>query len=328
MAQNLSARGYDSSFRGSIAPGAFYQILTSDFGEPIPGAPTLTLRAASGTLASSTANVQLTWITAEGVSLPSTSTAILVSAANDGLSIVIPTVPTTGSPVIGYQIYSQGSTGAPLLNSSATGTSPAPQTFTTTQGAVVGFPVATTTNFLNSYGTGAGVPVIDRSGIQPAIPTVTAAATSSAAGAGGTLDYDYIVPNSGSQWKTYKSVGYMKPLGVAETAGISMVPNLDCLSPLYPGATPGATTYTQVAVTPGTYMTMNGNLFISTLATNSTAATFIGGAAFAVAKGATVTDGSVTWLCLGKAQLVRAHYINNSSAALQPVQQEIDIFQL
>lgn len=323
MAQNTSLRGYDSSYRGSNAPGAFYQILTSDFGEPIPGAPTLTVRTASGTITSTTSNVQLTWITAEGVSLPSTSTGILVNSADGGVSIVQPTVPTTGSPVIGWQIFSQGSTGAPLLNSAATGTVPAPQTFVTTQGSVVGFPVNTTTVFQNSLGTGAVVPAIDRSGIQPALPSVSAADTS----ASGTADAFLIVPNSGSQWKTYKSVGYMKPSGVAETPGISMVPNLDCLAPLYPGATPGASTYTQVAVTPGTYMQMNGNLFISTLATNSTASTFVGGAAFNVAKGATVVDGSVTWLCLGKAQVVRAHFINNGSNAQTPVQQEMDIFQ-
>jgi hypothetical protein len=323
MAQILSSRGYDSSYRGSNAPGAFYQILTSDFGEPAPGAPTLTVRTASGTITSTTDNVQLTWITAEGVSLPSTSTGILVNSADGGVSIVIPTVPTTGSPVIGWQLYSQGSTGAPLLNTAATGTVPSPQTFVTTQGSVVGFPITSTTIFQNSFGTGAGVPAIDRSGIQQNIPSVSGDQGS----AGGTLDYDFVVPNSGSQWKTYKAVGYMKPSGVAETPGISMVPQLDCLSPLYPGATPGASTYTQVAVTPNTYMVMNGNLFVSTLATNSTAATFVGSAAFNVSKGSTVTDGSVTWLCLGKAVVVRAHFINNGTNAQAPVQQEIDLFE-
>jgi len=321
MAQILSSRGYDSSYRGSNAPGAFYQILTSDFGEPAPGAPTLTVRTASGTITSTTSNIKLTWITAEGVSLPSTNTGITVNSADGGVSIVIPTAPTTGAPVIGYQIYSQGSTGAPLLNTA--GIVPAPQTFQTTSGPVIGFPITSTTVFQNSFGTGAGVPLVDQSGIQPALPSVSAASAS----ASGTADYDFIVPNSGSQWKTYKSVGYMKPSGVAETPGLSMVANLDCLAPLYPGATPGTSTYTQVSVTPGTYMVMNGNLFISTSATANIAATFIGGAAFAVTKGTSVTDGSVTWLCLGKAVLVRAHFINNGSNAQTPVQQETDIFQ-
>ena len=300
MAQIQSSRGYDSSYRGSNTPGAFYQILTSDFGEPIPGAPALTVRTASGTITSTTSNIQLTWITAEGVSLPSTS---------------------TGSPVVGWQIFSQGSTGTPKLNTA--GIVPAPQNFVTTSGTVVGFPVNTTTVFQNSFGTGAGVPTIDQSGIQPALPLVSAASAS----ASGTADYDFIVPNSGSLWKTYKSVGYMKPSGVAETPGISMVPNLDCLSPLYPGATPGSSTYTVAAVAVGTYMAMNGNLFISTSVAQTTAATFIGGAAFQVSKGTTVTDGTVTWLCLGKAVIVRAHYITNGSNAQYPVAQEIDIFQ-
>src|SRR5579864_131693 len=209
MAQNIASRGYNSSYRGSNAPGAFYQILTSDFGEPIPGAPTLTVRTASGTITSTTSNVQLTWITAEGISLPSTSTGILVNSADGGVSITIPTVPTNGAPIIGWQLYSQGSTGAPLLNSAATGTVPSPQTFVTTQGSVVGFPIATTTIFQNSLGTGAVVPAIDRSGIQQALPSVSAAAAS----ASGTADYNFVVPNSGSQWKTYKSVAYMKPSG-------------------------------------------------------------------------------------------------------------------
>ena len=321
MAQIQSSRGYDSSYRGSNTPGAFYQILTSDFGEPIPGAPALTVRTASGTITSTTSNIQLTWITTEGVSLPSTSTGILVNSADGGVSIVQPTVPTTGSPVVGWQIFSQGSTGTPKLNTA--GIVPAPQNFVTTSGTVVGFPVNTTTVFQNSFGTGAGVPTIDQSGIQPALPLVSAASAS----ASGTADYDFIVPNSGSLWKTYKSVGYMKPSGVAETPGISMVPNLDCLSPLYPGATPGSSTYTVAAVAVGTYMAMNGNLFISTSVAQTTAATFIGGAAFQVSKGTTVTDGTVTWLCLGKAVIVRAHYINNGSNAQYPGAQEIDIFQ-
>lgn len=323
MANITSSRGYSSSYRGSNDPGAFYQILTSDFGEPIPGAPTLTVRTASGTITSTTANVQLTWITAEGVSLPSTSTGILVNSADGGVSIVEPTVPTNGAAVVGYQVYSQGSTGAPLLNTA--GVVPAPQTFVTTQGSVVGFPVASTTLFLNSFGTGAGVPAIDRSGIQAALPSVPA--YNAGAAPGGSADYYFVVPNAGSQWKNYKSVGVMRPDSVVETSGISAAYPFDCQSPLYPGATPGAATYTQVAVTPGTYMVMNGNLFISTLATNSTAATFVGGAAFNVSKGTTVTDGSVTWLCLGKATLVHTRWENSTSSAATPTAQEYDLFQ-
>jgi hypothetical protein len=321
MAPITSTRGYDSSYRGSNTPGAFYQILASDFGELPPGVPALTVRTASGTITSTTSNIQLTWITAEGVSLPSTSTGILVNSADGGVSIVQPTVPTNGATVIGWQVYSQGSTGAPKLNTA--GIVPAPQNFVTTSGTVVGFPVNTTTLFQNSFGTGAGVPTFDQSGIQPPLPSITAADLT----ASGTADYDFIVPNSGSQWKVYKPVDYIRPQGVAETAGVSLAGNLDCIAPLYPGATPGTSTYTQVGVAEGTYMVMNGTLFIATSVAQTTAATFIGGAAFAVAKGTVVTDGTVTWLSLGKAVIVRAHFINNSNAAQTPVAQEYDLFE-
>ena len=324
MANIVSSKGYSSSYRGSNAPGAFYQILTSDFGEPIPGAPTLTVRTASGTISSTTSNVQLTWITAEGVSLPSTNTGILVNSADGGVSIVQPTVPANGSPVIGWQVYSQGSTGAPLLNTA--GIVPAPVSIKTNGGTVTGFAVATTTLFQNSFGTGAGVPTIDQSGIQPALPTVPAYNTGAAPG--GTADYYFIIPNSGSLWKNYKAVGVMRPDSVVETSGISAAYPFDCQSPLYPGATPGSATYTQESVAPNTYMVMNGNLFISTqTGSQNTAGTFIGGAAFNVAKGTIVTDGSVTWLCLGKATLVHARFENSTSSAATPVAQEYDLWQ-
>ena len=189
---------------------------------------------------------------------------------------------------------------------------------------MVGFPVATTTTFLNSFGTGAAVPAIDQSGIQPALPTVVAATGSTQ---GNIATATFIVPNSGSQWKNYKSVGVMRPDSVTENFGISSNYPWDCQSPLYPGATPGASTYTVAAVAAGTYMTMNGNLFIATSVAQTTNATFIGGPAFAVSKGTTVTDGTVTWLCLGKAVVIKALYENAGTAASQPVAQEMDLYQ-
>ncbi len=323
MSNISSSKGYSSSFRGSITPGAFYQVLTSDFGEPVPGAPTLTVRTASGTITSTTANVQLTWITAEGVSLPSTSTGILVNSADGGVSIVEPTVPTTGPTVIGWQVYSQGSTSTALKLNTA-GIVPAPTTFVTATGSVTGFPVTSTTLFLNSFGTGGAVPAVDTSGIQPSLPTVPA---DSGSGAGGSADYYFIIPNSGSQWKNYKSVGVMRPDSVVETAGISATYPFDCVSPLYPGATPGASTYTVAAVAAGTYMVMNGTLFIATSVAQTTAATFVGSAAFNVSKGTVVTDGTVTWLCLGKATLVHTRFINNGTTAAVPTAQEYDLYQ-
>lgn len=326
MGNIVSSKGYSSSYRGSNAPGAFYQVLTSDFGANAPAAPSLTLRGATGTLASSTAFVKITWITAEGISLPSAQAAISVSAANDGLTVTIPAVPTNGATVIGWQVYSQASAGV-LLDSAATSTVPAPQNIATTQGVVIGFPIATTSIFLNSYGTGAAVPNIDLSGIQPALPSVPAAGAATAAG--GSADYYFVVPNSSSLWKNYKNVDVARPDSTVETVGITANYPFDCQSPLYPGATPGSSAFTQVSVAPGTYMVLNGLLFVASQSgSQNIAAAFIGAAAFNVAKGTTVTDGSVTWYCLGKATLVHARFENAGNAAAIPVAQEYDLFQL
>lgn len=325
MANIVSSKGYSSSYRGSSAPGAYYQILTSDFGEPAPAAPSLTLHTGTGTLASSTAFVKVSWITAEGESLPSALAAVSVSAANSGVTIAQPTVPTNGAPIIGWKVYSQASSGE-LLNAASTSTVPAPASIATTEGAEIGFPIATTSVFLNSYGLGAVPPTVDFSGAQPALPSVPA--DGSATAAGGSADYYFIVPNSGSLWKNYKSVGVMRPDSVVETVGISASYPFDCQSPLYPGATAGTSTFTQVSVAPGTYMVMNGNLFVATqTGSQNIAATFIGGAAFNVSKGTTVTDGSVTWYCLGKATLVHARFENSGNAVAIPVAQEYDLFQ-
>lgn len=320
MANITSSKGFNSSFRGANSPSAFYQVTTGSFGEPAPAAPALTYHAGSGSLATGTAFVKVTWITAEGVSLPSVEAGVAISASTGAATVVQPTVPTVGATVIGWQIYSEGSATGEALNTAAASATPSPAPIVTSEGSEIGFPIATTSVLLKVYGTGAAVPTIDNSGSQPAFTPVPANTTA---------DYDFIVPNSGSQWKTYKPVQFQRPNGVPETAGISLSANLDCIAPLYPGATPGTSTYTQVSVANGTYMVMNGKLFQATQAgSQSTAATFVGSAAFNVSKGTTVTDGSVTWLCLGTAVLVRAHFANSTAGALTPAQQQYDLFEL
>jgi hypothetical protein len=320
MANIQSSKGYSSSYRGSNCPGAFYAVFTGDFGEPIPGAPTLAYEAGTGSLATGTAFVQIAWITAQGVSLPSVEVGVAITASTGGALVTIPAVPTSGAPVIGWQLFSAGSTATEGQNRLTTDTKQASVvSIPTTEGAQLGFPIATTHVVLANYGGGAAPAASGYSGVQPALPSIAAVQS---------VDYDFIVPNSGSLWKTYKPVGCIRPDSINEVEGITLSSTLDCIAPLYPGATPGASTYTQVSVAIGTYFVMNGTLFVSTSGTNNTATTFIGGGAFNVAKGVTVTDGSVTWLCLGKAVLVRAHFANVTAGALTPVAQEYDLFQL
>ncbi len=321
MANIQSSRGYNTSYRGSSAPGAFYAVFTGDFGEPAPAAPALTYHAGSGSLATGTAFVKVTWITQEGASLPSAETGVAIAASTGAATVAQPTVPTNGETVIGWQIFSEGSSNGEALNTVSSSTSPAPAAISTNSGSVIGYPVATTSVLLKVYGTGAGVPTFDASGVQPALPVI--AANTSA-------DYYFIVPNGGSLWKNYKPVYTFRPDSIVETSGIVLSLPLDCVSPLYPGATPGSSTYTQESVAPNTYMVMNGNLFVSTqTGSQDTAATFIGGAAFNVSKGTSVTDGSVTWLCLGKATLVRARFANvtTGGTALVPTAMEYDLYQ-
>ena len=155
----------------------------------------------------------------------------------------------------------------------------------------------------------------DFGGIQPALPSIPA---------GEYVDYYFIVPNTGAQWKVQKHVSYMNPDGSIENPWISLS-SLSCESPLYPG--------TSQTLSGLTYIVLNGTLYSASSGT--TASTFIGAGAFNQSKGATTTDGSVTWTSLGKAVLVRVRFSNIGLAAGSPpdsgetpVAQEYDLFQL
>jgi hypothetical protein len=128
----------------------------------------------------------------------------------------------------------------------------------------------------------------------------------------------------------------MKADGIGETLDVTLN-HLDFIQPVYPGAAnepqgganPPSSTYTQASVATGTYMVMNGYLFVATQATTSnTATTFIGWTAFNTTKGKTTTDGSVTWTCLGKAGLIRFQFGNVNASAKIPTASDYEIFQL
>lgn len=312
MANIVQSKGYTSSYRGANNPSAFYLVNTSDFGAAGGAAPSVAYNAGGGSLAMGNAFIKVTWITAEGESGPSAEGTVVVSAATGAATVTKPTTPTNGQPVLGWRVYSAGTTNVEALNTAAGSTTQAQQTFATAQGNINGFPISTTAVQVKIYGTGASVPAVDFSGIQPALPSVSANTTA---------DYSFIVPNSGSQWKTYKPVQFARPDSTPETAGISISANLDCISPLYPGVN------TAVTAGSGSYFVMNGYLFVATTG-GTTATAFIGFSAFNTAKYGTTTDGTVVWTCLGKAVLVRAHFINNTGSAAIPVAQEYDLFEL
>lgn len=303
----MPSQGYNSSYRGSNAPGAFAHFPASVFGVAVPGLinGNLAYNAGAGSLAMGTAFAKLTWITKEGESLPSAEAQVTISAATGAFTITIPTAP---AGVIGFRVYSAGTTGAEELNTSALSTTQAQQNFVTNQGTLSGFPIADTTVQVLIYGTGAAVPVVDHSGILPALPSIAANTTAI---------YDFVVPNTGSQWKVQKVVDFSRPDGTQETTGIS-IGQVDCIAPVYPGV--------NTVVATGAFTVLNGYLFEATTG-GTTAATFIGFSKFNLTKGATTTDGSVTWTSLGKAVLLRAVFSNSTTGALTPVAQTYDFLQ-
>lgn len=309
MANPTVSKGYASSARVAFAPSAYYEVRQSDFGQIGGAAPSLAYNAGAGSLASTTARAAITWITVAGESAPSAEATVSISSSSGAFTITQPTVPTNGATVIGWRVYSSsGGAGSALLNVAANSTTQAQSNFVTQQGTIAGFPVATTAVQVLIYGAGAAEPTQDNSGIQDALPSV-AANTSS--------DYFIVVPNSAGLFETQKAVQMMKPQGIADGAGI-LASVVGFSMPLYPG--------TSQSVALGAYMVMNEVLFEAT-ATGTTAATFIGFPAFSQAKGATTTDGTVTWTSFGKAGLIQLRFANVSATAATPTAQEMDFFQ-
>jgi hypothetical protein len=311
-------RGYNSSFRGALNPKAFYEVFGTDFGATAPAAPSLAYNAGAGSLAESTAAVKITWITKNGESLPSAEATASIAAATGAVTVTQPTVPTNGATVIGWRVYSGNGSGSEALNAASNSTTQAQSSFTVSNGSggtttITGFPIATTAVQVLIYGAGAAVPVVDRSGIQNALPSVSA---------NDSFDYVLVVGNQGSLWRQQSAVDYIRPDGTSETVGVS-IGGVDVINPLYPGTS----TDVNAGVTPASYCVLNGYLYQCTTS-GETAATFIGAGAFNQSRGATTTDGSVVWTSLGKASIIRIRFLNSTGSAAVPAAQEYDFFAL
>lgn len=311
-----SQRGYNSSARTALNPRAFYEVFGTDFGATAPAAPSLAYNSGAGSLAEGTAYVKITWITAQGESLPSAEASQAIAAGSGAVTITQPTVPTNGQTVVGWRVYSADATGAEALNAATNSTTQAQQSFTVSNGSggtstISGFPISTTAVQVLIYGAGASVPLVDRSGIQNALPSV---------GANTSVDYVLVVPNQGSEWRQQSAVSYIRPDGTAETVGIS-IGGVDVINPLYPGTSTNVTAGTGVS----SYIVLNGYLYQATTS-GETTSTFIGPGAFNQSRGATTTDGSVVWTSLGKASIVRIRFVNSTDSAAVPAAQEYDLF--
>lgn len=310
MPNPSTSRGYLSSFRGATNPSSYYQVMQSDFGQLGGSAPSLAYNAGAGSLAMSTARCAISWVTAQGESLISAEATVAISAGSGAFTITQPTVPTNGGTVIAWRVYSSsGGAGSALLNVAALSTTQVQSNFVTTQGTLLAFPIATTSVQVLIYGAGQAEPVTDNSGIQVALPSVSASSSA---------DYFFRVPNAATLWKTQNDPQFKRPQGIADPAGITPG-NVDIVMPLYPGTSQSVTAGSAA----GAYMVMNSTLYVCTTS-GTTASTFIGGAAFNQAKGSTTTDGTVVWTSLGKSALVRMRFSNSSGSAAIPNAQEYD----
>src|SRR5258707_3274178 len=112
----MPSQGYTSSPRVANAPGGYYEVFQGDFG--VLGGPLANpvYNAGAGSLAMGTAFVKITWITAQGESLPSAEGTIAVSAGSGAVTVTKPTTPANGAAVIGWRVYSAGVTNTQLLN--------------------------------------------------------------------------------------------------------------------------------------------------------------------------------------------------------------------
>lgn len=275
----------------------------------------LAYNAAGGSLGSGTAHCKITYVTAQGETTPSSDVTVSISSGSGAFTITFPVLPsaTSGSPeinaapILGWRVYSASST-TTLLNATTdfdSTTQGILKTIVTTQGSIANvIPITATTAQVQVYGTGAGVPVVNRSGIQQPLPSITANSSTDV----------FLVVNR--QFKTQKEVNWIRPNSSADAAGVAPA-LMDCVAPLWAAST---------AYSAGSFITVGQIVFWAT--TGGTSASSIpAGLGTTRTKGSTVTDNTVTWTCLGEGSLVRSRFVNMTGSAAQPIAQEYDLFQ-
>ena len=304
--------------RAAQPVSAGHLIKSSDWGVLPPGttgvafSASLLTAGSSGSLATTTAAIKVTFVTANGESTPSVEATKAVTGPNGSVTVDISTLDVNAAaqalaaPIIGWNIYSGSGAGNELLNAAAASLSVALSTQTLPNGTVMTFiPIATTSAIVKVYGAGAAPPTHNSSGLQLPLPNITA--NSSA-------DLNLFVNRA---FRPQKEVNWMRPSSSADSAGLAPA-LMDCVAPLWPqSATATADT---------TYIVVNSTVFVC-VKTGTTSSSIPTGLTTRPAKGTQVVDNGATWMSLGEGGVVRARFSNTTGSAGQPVAQEYDLFQ-
>lgn len=321
MAISLSVKDHAQS-RQAQPGSAYYPVARQDWGVLAPGTTgtafsagaNLTNVGSGGSLATSTGAFKITWVTQNGESLPSVEATVSVTGGPSGsVTVALGSVGSTNTgaqanaaAIIGWNVYSGNGSGNELRNATAAGLNgQALSTLNLPSGATLTYiPIAVTSVTVTVYGAGAAPPVLNTSGVQFALPNVSA---------NGTSDVQIKVPIG---FNIARMLQWARPNAVADAAGISL-DAVDCVAPLWPIST---------SVSAGTFIVVNNNLFVCTVA-GTTGAAPGPNWALAAAKYATIVDNGATWQNVGKFHVLTLRFSNASGSAAQPTANEYDFWQ-
>lgn len=296
-------------------------VRSSDWGVLPPGATgtafsagaNLTASSSGGSLATTTGAFKITWITANGESLPSVEATVSVTGATGSVTVALASVGSTNAgtqlnaaAILGWKIYSGSGTGNELANEAAASLSVALSTLVLPNGNTLTYiPIATTSAVVKVYGAGVAPPTHNSSGVQLPLPNI---------GANNSADLFVVVTRS---FRPQKEVNWIRPSSSADAGGL-LVSLMDCVAPNWPQST---------AVTADSnFIIVNSVAFICTIG-GTTASAIPTGLTTRPAKGTLVTDNGATWMSLGEAALVRTRFSNTTGTAGQPLAQEYNLFQ-
>lgn len=319
MAINLSVKS-NAYAKQAQSGRAYYPVARQDWGVLAPGATgtafgngNLTNVGSGGSLANGSFFAKITWVTANGETIPSAEGTVTVTGGPSGsVTIALGSTGSTNTgaqlnaaPIIGWNIYTSATTGTEILNSAAASLSVTLSSATFPNGTTQTYiPIATTSATVKVLGAGVAMPVVNLSGVQAPLPAITTNVTA---------DTFVKVP---VPFNIASPTLYGRPNAVADAAGIGVY-SVDCIAPLWAAST---------AFNAGDFIVVGNQLFFCSVAGTTGTAPNVPNFA-GTAKYGTVTDNTATWTNIGRWHLLRVRISNLSGSTAQPTANEFDFWQ-